>query len=115
VVLCSGKVYYDLLAYRRENECRDTAIIRVEQFYPFNRDLLMDTLKPFGKFKTLVWCQEEPDNMGAWQFLRPIIEDTTGRKLRYAGRDAAASPAVGSLARHKAEQAELVENAFTIN
>ena len=115
VILCSGKVYYDLLDYRRENEKTDTAIIRVEQYYPFNKDLLGEVLKPLGKYKTLVWCQEEPENMGAWRFLAPYIREATGRDPLYAGRDAAASPAVGSLGVHKREQKQLVEDAFTIH
>jgi 2-oxoglutarate dehydrogenase E1 component len=115
VILCSGKVYYDLAEYRARNGIRDAAIIRVEQYYPFNRELLAETLKPLGKFKRLVWCQEEPENMGAWRFIQPLIEETAGRRPLYAGRDAAASTAVGSLTAHKREQAELIETAFTIN
>jgi len=115
VILCSGKVYYDLLAYRREHEKFDTAIIRIEQFYPFNKELLADILKPYGKFKTLVWCQEEPENMGAARFVYPYIEEVTGRRPAYAGRKAAASTAVGSLAIHKQGQARIVDDAFTIN
>jgi 2-oxoglutarate dehydrogenase E1 component len=114
VVLCSGKVYYDLLAHRREKGIRDTALVRVEQFYPFNKELLRKILGRLGKFKHLVWCQEEPANMGAWTFLRPLLEETAGREVRYAGRDAAASPAVGSLGIHKQEQAQLLEDAFTV-
>ncbi|NBD37495.1 MAG: 2-oxoglutarate dehydrogenase E1 component [Verrucomicrobia bacterium] len=114
VVLCSGKVYYDLLAYRREQGIRNTALVRVEQFYPFNRELLQRILGRMGKFKHLVWCQEEPANMGAWSFLRPHLGETTKHEVIYAGRDAAASPAVGSLAIHKQEQAQLVEEAFTL-
>ena len=112
VILCSGKVYYDLIAYRREHHIQDTAIVRVEQFYPFNRDLLISVLKEYTGYQTLVWCQEEPKNMGAWSFLSPIISDVTGRPLRYAGREAAASPAVGNLNTHKIEQAALVQDAF---
>jgi 2-oxoglutarate dehydrogenase E1 component len=114
VILCSGKVYYDLLHYRRDNDVQDAAIVRVEQYYPFNHDLLAKTLKPFGKYKQLVWCQEEPENMGAWRFIHPHIEKATGRRPLYAGRDSAASTAVGSLALHKIEQAALVKAAFTI-
>jgi len=115
VILCSGKVYYDLLAHREQHGVKDAALVRVEQFYPFNAELLAQTLKPHGKFRTLVWCQEEPENMGAWRFIAPLIEQATGREPLYAGRDAAASTAVGSLAVHKLEQAELIEAAFTMN
>jgi 2-oxoglutarate dehydrogenase E1 component len=115
VVLCSGKLYYELMDYRRTNEKKDTAIIRIEQFYPFNKDLLAEVLKPYGKYKTLIWCQEEPENMGAWRFIRDYIAEVTGRTPVYAGRDAAASTAVGSLAVHKMEQQQLIEDAFTLN
>ncbi|NDV61160.1 2-oxoglutarate dehydrogenase E1 component [Puniceicoccales bacterium CK1056] len=114
VILCSGKVYYDLLSYRRENDIKDTAIVRIEQYYPFNYDRLSRILKELGKFKTLVWCQEEPENMGAWRFIEPRIEEATGIRPQYAGRDSAASTAVGSLVLHKMEQANLVEKAFNL-
>ncbi len=112
VILCSGKVYYDLTLHREEEKIKDTAIVRVEQFYPFNRKLLETVMKEYKNAGDIVWCQEEPENMGAWSFLRPILEETLGAKPRYAGRDAAASPAVGSLALHKREQAALVKEAF---
>ena len=115
IILCSGKLYYELLEYRKTHEKMDTAIIRIEQFYPFNRDLLSEILKPYGKIKTMVWCQEEPENMGAWRFLHPILQETTGHSILYAGRDAAASTAVGSLAVHRIEQKQLIEDAFTLN
>ncbi|MCC5841453.1 MAG: 2-oxoglutarate dehydrogenase E1 component [Opitutales bacterium] len=114
-VLCSGKVYYDLAKHRRENKITDTAIIRIEQLYPFNHDRLNLTMAAFPDVKTIVWCQEEPQNMGAWSFIAPILEDTLGKKPLYAGRDAAASPAVGSLILHNREQAQLVEEAFTLS
>ena len=113
VILCSGKVYYDLLAYRRDNQVRDTAVIRVEQFYPFTASLLKVTLELLGaEVDDLVWCQEEPANMGAWTFLEPRLEKALGRRARYAGRAAAASPAVGNLKRHQEEQNALLQTAF---
>ena len=115
VILCSGKLYYELLEYRNTHAVKDAAILRVEQFYPFNKERLATLLKPFGKFKTLVWCQEEPENMGAWRFIRTYLEEVAGRRPLYAGRGAAASPAVGSLAAHKMEQQQLIEDAFTIH
>jgi 2-oxoglutarate dehydrogenase E1 component len=114
VILCSGKVYYDLLAHRREQGIDDAPIIRVEQYYPFNKELLASILKPYKSAKRIVWCQEEPENMGAWRFLRPYLEEVSGQDVLYAGRDAAASPAVGSLALHRKEQAALVDAAFTL-
>lgn len=115
VILCSGKIYYELKEYRHAHEKHDTAIVRIEQFYPFNKDLLEEILKAHGKFKTLVWCQEEPENMGAWRFLQPLIKESVGREPVYVGRDAAASTAVGSLAAHKIEQQQLIEDAFSVN
>lgn len=112
-ILCSGKVYYDLIAYRREKEISDTAIVRIEQFYPFNTDRLQKIVGTHQQ--TLVWCQEEPQNMGAWTFMAPRIESTMKRRPLYAGRDAAASPAVGNLNTHKLEQHSLVERAFTLS
>ncbi|MFW6353380.1 MAG: 2-oxoglutarate dehydrogenase E1 component [Verrucomicrobiota bacterium] len=112
VVLCSGKVYYDLLAYRRENSITDTALVRIEQFYPLNRERLAKVVGQYGKKTELVWCQEEPANMGPWGFLRHRLTDTLGRAVRYAGRDDAASPAVGNLHAHQVEQKALVEDAF---
>ncbi|MDP0500183.1 MAG: 2-oxoglutarate dehydrogenase E1 component [Verrucomicrobiota bacterium JB022] len=114
VIMCSGKVYYDLIAYRRDNEIKDTAIVRVEQFYPFNGELLGEILQQYASYENIVWCQEEPENMGAWTFLMPRLEKVIGRRPLYAGRDAAASPAVGSLGVHLKEQQDLVKAAFTL-
>jgi len=112
VVLCSGKVYYDLKARREENGIRDTALIRIEQFYPLNHDLLKKVVGKYPKDAKLVWCQEEPKNMGAWSFLMPRLMEIFDTMPRYVGRDEAASPAVGSLALHKREQSKLVKEAF---
>lgn len=114
VVLCSGKIYYELVAYRAENKIRNTTIVRVEQFYPFHHKLLNSVLAEHPKAHTYVWCQEEPNNMGAWSFLRPQLEEVTGGKWQYAGRDAGASTAVGSLAIHKIEQSALIKAAFEL-
>lgn len=115
VIFCSGKIYYDLLAHRRENQLKGATIVRVEQFYPFNNSLLKETLALSPKAKTFVWCQEEPENMGAARFVRPLLEQAIGRKPLYAGRDAAASPAVGSLNVHRIEQLKLLTDAFELN
>jgi 2-oxoglutarate dehydrogenase E1 component len=114
IVLCSGKVYYDLLNYRTERKIDNAAIIRIEQLYPFAEKKLREKLKPFPKGTKLVWCQEEPQNMGAWNFIEPRLRTAFCREISYAGRDPGASPAVGSLARHKREQAALVADAFSI-
>jgi 2-oxoglutarate dehydrogenase E1 component len=114
IILCTGKVYYDLLNYRSERKIDNTAIIRIEQLYPFAEKKLREILKPFLDSAKFVWCQEEPQNMGAWSFIEPRLRTTFCREIAYAGRNASASPAVGSLARHKREQAALIADAFSI-
>lgn len=114
VIFCTGKVYYDLAAYREEHGITNTAIIRIEQLYPFHADLLLEQLNPFGNIGKYVWCQEEPMNMGAWTYARPRIKRAVEHRVRYAGRDAASSPATGSKAVHKREQAMLLEEAFSV-
>ena len=117
VVICSGKVYYDLLAERRDRGLKDVAILRLEQIYPFPEKTLAFALKRFTKAQ-IVWCQEEPENMGAWSFVDRRIERVlTALKHRakrpiYAGRAAAASPATGLARVHAAEQAALVREAL---
>jgi 2-oxoglutarate dehydrogenase E1 component len=114
VILCSGKVYYDLLKYREAQKVDSAAIIRIEQLYPLAEKKLRAMLKPFPKTAKLVWCQEEPQNMGAWTFIEPRLRALFKREVAYAGRCASASPAVGALAMHKREQAQLIAEAFTI-
>jgi 2-oxoglutarate dehydrogenase E1 component len=114
IVFCSGKVYYDLLKYRAERNIDDAALIRIEQFYPLAEKRLREMLKPFPKSAKLVWCQEEPQNMGAWTFVEPRLRALFCSEIAYAGREASASPAVGALARHKREQARLVADAFSL-
>ena len=114
IIFCSGKVYYDLLKYRSERKIDDAALIRVEQLYPLAEKRLREMLKSFPKGAKLVWCQEEPQNMGAWTFIEPRFRTLFCTEIAYAGREASASPAVGSLARHKREQARLVADAFAL-
>ncbi|WP_438482395.1 2-oxoglutarate dehydrogenase E1 component [Oleiharenicola lentus] len=113
VILCSGKVYYDLIDYREKNKVENTAIIRVEQLYPLHRDTLTKLADDYGRNARLVWCQEEPANMGAWSFIAPQLEEIFGRKALYAGRDGAASPAVGVLSMHRQQLANFLKKAFT--
>jgi 2-oxoglutarate dehydrogenase E1 component len=117
VVLCSGKVYYDLLAERREKAVADVALVRLEQFYPFPERRLAEVLRPYERAE-VVWCQEEPENMGAWGFVDRRIERVLGtlgrvQRPRYVGRDAAASPATGLARVHAEQQAVLVHEALT--
>lgn len=114
LILCTGKVYYDLLAKRAELKDTTTTIIRIEQLYPLNEELIKHILNTYKGCKQLVWCQEEPKNMGAYAHMMPILFALTGKMPIYAGRKPSASPAVGSLTRHKLEQAALLEQAFTL-
>jgi 2-oxoglutarate dehydrogenase E1 component len=114
LILCSGKVYYDLIDYREKNKAENTAIIRVEQLYPLHRDRLGELADDYGRDARLIWCQEEPQNMGAWTYLAPHLEELFGRKAIYAGRDAAASPAVGLLALHRMQLATFLKKAFSL-
>ncbi len=115
VILCSGKVYYDLQKYREDNRLDDAAaLVRVEQLYPLYGEKLKRVVGAYENAKTIVWCQEEPQNMGAWFFLAYQLADLLGTAITYAGRRPAASPAAGSIAVHKQEQAALVKAAFTL-
>jgi len=111
VILCSGKIYYDLLEKSAELKANDIAIVRVEQFYPYPADAIRQTISRYRKLKELVWAQEESLNMGAWGFMEPRLR-LQGFEVVYVGRDASASPATGSHSVHKCEQKELVEAAF---
>ncbi len=119
VVMCSGKVYYDLLKKREEEQIKDIAIIRLEQLYPFPHEMLVKALKPYKK-ADLVWCQEEPMNMGAWTFLdrrlESVLSEANIKATRplYVGRPEAASPATGLLSRHLFEQDLLVSQALNL-
>ncbi len=112
VVLCAGKVYYDLIAQREKvAKTRDVAIVRVEQFYPWPQDALAAALGRYKSAREWVWAQEESQNMGAWTFMAPRLHQLAGTHFEYVGRDASASPATGSHAVHDREQTELVEAA----
>ena len=102
VVLCSGKVYYDLFQAREERQIQDVALVRIEQLYPFPEEELSSILKQYANAKNIVWCQEEPQNQGAWFTSQHHMQACLlpSQKLRYAGREFAAAPAVGSHALH---------------
>jgi 2-oxoglutarate dehydrogenase E1 component len=113
VILCSGKVYYDLLKARAEDKARaSTAIVRIEQLYPLNDARLKAIFKRYPGAKNIVWCQEEPKNNGAWTFIAPLIAEISGKMPAYAGRPESASPAAGSSGKHKEQQASLLNQAF---
>lgn len=113
VIFCSGKVYYDLIAYREEFNIKHAAIVRIEQLYPLHTDEIEMVISPYRSAKRFVWCQEEPLNMGAWSFMQPRLSKLTGTRVRYAGRERASSPSTGSKAVHKREQKRLCEQAFS--
>jgi 2-oxoglutarate dehydrogenase E1 component len=113
IVLCSGKVFYDLAAAREKNGNEKAAIIRLEQFYPFPKSALREIFASYPNATQLVWCQEEPKNMGGWTFIRSRLEGLMGDiRARYVGRAASASPATGSYAIHELEQKQLVDEAL---
>jgi 2-oxoglutarate dehydrogenase E1 component len=118
LVLCTGKVAYDLIDARDKAGDRNTAIVRVEQIYPFPSEPMVERLKRMTNLEEVVWAQEEPRNNGYWFFVEPFIEQCLAeagikpRRARYAGRAAAASPATGLAKRHAAEQAALIADAL---
>jgi multifunctional 2-oxoglutarate metabolism enzyme len=113
IIFCSGKVYYDLYNHRMDEKIEDTAIVRLEQFYPFPDKDIIAVLEEYKKAARLVWCQEEPRNMGAWNFIKPRFDRITGdMTIRYEGRQASASPAAGSQKIHQAEHERLLKSAF---
>ncbi|MFN2387138.1 MAG: multifunctional oxoglutarate decarboxylase/oxoglutarate dehydrogenase thiamine pyrophosphate-binding subunit/dihydrolipoyllysine-residue succinyltransferase subunit [Thermoanaerobaculia bacterium] len=114
IVFCSGKVYYDLHAARDERNLSDTAIVRLEQLYPFPAEILRKMLADYRGLRDAVWAQEEPRNMGGWNFVRERFEELlpASSSLRYAGRTPSASPATGSAAVHKRELGQLLGDAF---
>jgi 2-oxoglutarate dehydrogenase E1 component len=115
VIFCSGKVYYDLVKYRKENNLTDAAaIIRIEQLYPLYKEKVARLAKPFINAKKFIWCQEEPENMGAWTFVLPQLLNLFPGYIHYAGRPASASPATGTIQAHQAQQAALVKQAFEV-
>jgi 2-oxoglutarate dehydrogenase E1 component len=113
VIICSGKVYFDLADHRKNNNIQDAAIVRVEQLYPLHEKKLKAAVEATGAQK-IVWCQEESANMGPWTFIEPRLRKLFGREILYAGRDASASTATGATAIHELEQRELVNQAFTL-
>jgi 2-oxoglutarate dehydrogenase E1 component len=117
IVLCSGKVFYDLAAARKKSGDARVSIVRLEQFYPFPERTLREIFASYPQASQLVWCQEEPKNMGGWAFVEPRLTGLLPASERpyYAGRTASASPATGSYAIHELEQRQLVDDALTAN
>jgi 2-oxoglutarate dehydrogenase E1 component len=114
VIACSGKVYYDLVKKREEKKSSDVAIIRIEQLYPFPHKAFAAEIKRYASATEIVWCQDEPQNQGAWFFVQHQIHENMldGQKLGYAGRPASASPAVGYAHLHQDQQKALLDQAY---
>ena len=117
LIICSGKVYYDLRAARRERELENIAILRLEQLYPFPEAELLQVLSAYPNIVDAVWCQEEPMNQGAWyasqhHMRRVIARHKVDVYLRYVGRDASAAPAAGYMALHVEQQEKFIDEAL---
>jgi 2-oxoglutarate dehydrogenase E1 component len=114
LIVCSGKVYYDLVRARAEKKSTDVAIVRVEQLYPFPHKAFAAELKKYPNATDIVWCQDEPQNQGAWFFVQHYVHEnmSEGQKLGYAGRPASASPACGYAHLHQEQQKALLDQAF---
>jgi 2-oxoglutarate dehydrogenase E1 component len=114
VILCSGKVYFDLLAERRKRRIDDIAVLRVEQLYPFPQEELEEIVGGYPNLERLIWVQEEPLNMGAWNYVRPYLRQLVESRftLHYVGRPESSSPAEGSTTLYRINQQSLIEQAF---
>ena len=118
VIICSGKVYFDLIKARENLKRDDVVFVRIEQLYPFPVKPLVKEIKKYSKNAHFYWCQEEPKNMGAWNSVRDYIQWTldyigaNNNKISYIGRNAAASPATGYAKRHSAQQEEIINEVF---
>jgi 2-oxoglutarate dehydrogenase E1 component len=117
VVVCGGKVYYDLLDAVETRKIEDVALVRIEQLYPFPHHAVQEALKAYAHVQDFVWCQEEPLNQGAWYCSQHHFREVVpfGATLRYAGRPASASPAVGYMSVHQQQQQDLVNDALNVN
>jgi len=115
VIFCAGKVYYDIVAERARRAIDDIAVVRIEQLYPFPHEEFAAEIARYPAAKSIVWCQEEPGNMGAWHRIQHYLQRhlRADQALSYAGRASSASPAVGYLALHNEQQKALVEQALT--
>jgi 2-oxoglutarate dehydrogenase E1 component len=113
LVVCSGKLYYDLIEGRDNGQGSDVAIVRVEQFYPFNHELFRSIVDRYSSASEVIWAQEETQNRGGWSYMLPILLDHfPERRARYVGRAPSASPATGSARVHRQQQAQLVAEAL---
>ena len=116
VIMCSGKVYYDLLEHRRSAEKNNVVIIRIEELYPFPAERLNEVLGQYENASELIWCQEEPKNQGAWDYFEPRFAAKLNHhcQVQYVGREPSAAPAVGSAIVHAKQQKALISEALQI-
>jgi 2-oxoglutarate dehydrogenase E1 component len=116
IVMCSGKVFYDLAEARKKSQDKRVAIVRLEQFYPFPAEAIRAAFARYPNFRQLAWAQEEPRNMGGWTFVELRLENLLKEERRpiYVGRSASASPATGSYSIHQKEQAKIVSEALRV-
>jgi 2-oxoglutarate dehydrogenase E1 component len=112
VIFCSGKIHYELIQKRDALKKPDVAIVRIEQYYPFPEEMLRQVALRYTQAKVLKWVQEEPENMGAWRFVRPLLEGVLGQPLTYVGRNPSSSPATGFPKIYRRDQADILEKAF---
>jgi 2-oxoglutarate dehydrogenase E1 component len=112
ILICSGKIFYELLQNRNKMEKTDVAIVRLEQFYPFPESQLKKILQIYRQAKNWFWVQEEPQNMGGWQFVQPRLNAASGKSFKYIGRKASSSPASGFPGLAKLEQQAIVAQAL---
>jgi 2-oxoglutarate dehydrogenase E1 component len=113
LVMCSGKVFYDLIEARERDGVEDVAVVRIEQLYPFNEALFSRLVEPYRNAEEVIWAQEETKNRGAWSYmLQRLLELLPDRRIRYVGREPSASPATGSLRVHREQQEHLVRQAL---
>lgn len=115
LVFCTGRIYYDLIAERSKRKTNNMAIVRIEQLYPLHQEKIAEMMKHYAGFKKCIWVQEEPQNMGAWGFINPLLKELLpkGVALHYIGRGRSASPAVGSYSVHKKQHAEIIQKLFS--
>lgn len=113
LIFCSGRIYYDLMNEREKRKATGYAFIRIEQLYPLDLAKLEKVIKSYDSFQECVWVQEEPSNMGTWEFIRHLLEQLTGKKLQYIGRRRSASPAAGSHALHHRQHSAIINQVFS--
>jgi 2-oxoglutarate dehydrogenase E1 component len=113
LILCSGRIYYDLIAERKQRNAGDLAIVRVEQLYPYPEHKMKEILAKYKGAETVIWAQEEHANKGAWEYIHPLIEKDLGKTVKYVGRDRSAAASAGSYALHKKQYAALIQEVFS--